>query len=557
MSPSVLPNLNQPWSYRMAAIILVGIAVARILSTYAVFNQVWDEPISVACGMQWLDRGTYEYDRKHPPLGRVATAIGLYLTGTRSFGMGDSVTEGNALLQTNGRYWRNLAIARLGALPFFIFACYVVWAWAEWVWGTSAALLAVGLLSSVPPVLGHAGLAMPDVALMATLSASLFSLCLWFEQPSLRRSLLLGGTLGLAILSKLTALVFFPACGVLLLLVYRARRSADGVVATSKIRVQRMLVVILLTATVVWAGYRFSFYPATAFKSHALVDRFVGQSGLMHNVTYRALALPVPAPEFFLGAWFLWQHNGLGDYNYFLGERSRAGWLLYYPIVLAVKSPLPLLLLFGVGLGVIARNKWRGTWRSWTFLAAVAGVLGVGFLSHVNIGIRHLLPIYVMLCAIAALGALRMLNGGRVAVALGVTLLLWQAAESAFAHPDYLTYFNEFADGESGKFGVESDLDYGQDLARLATVCKQRQVGSLVLGYHGTADPNWFGFPPVRTLAPDTRETGWIAISIYKLRIGEEDNATAYSWLEQFQPVEHVGRSIRLYFIPATTAVLQ
>jgi hypothetical protein len=48
-----------------------------------------------------------------------------------------------------------------------------------------------------------------------------------------------------------------------------------------------------------------------------------------------------------------------------------------------------------------------------------------------------------------------------------------------------------------------------------------------------------------------------MAISIYKLKLGEAteqslEDFSAYSWLEKFQPVAYVGKSMRLYFIPDT-----
>jgi hypothetical protein len=118
-------------------------------------------------------------------------------------------------------------------------------------------------------------------------------------------------------------------------------------------------------------------------------------------------------------------------------------------------------------------------------------------------------------------------------------------------------YFNELAIGEPGTFGVDSDLDYGQDLWRLRDSCSRLHVDSMWIVYNGSADLNLFGLPKWRPLPPDAPQTGWVAISIYKLKLGEAteqspDNFSAYSWLEKFQPVAYVGKSMRLYFIPVT-----
>src|SRR3954463_9292616 len=112
-----------PWLI-LAVCALAG--VLRMVSTYRVFNQTWDEPAHVAAGMQWLDRGGYTYEALHPPLARVMVALGPRLAGIRSAGQENVWLEGTAILYAGGRYDRNLALARLGVLPFFLLATLVV-----------------------------------------------------------------------------------------------------------------------------------------------------------------------------------------------------------------------------------------------------------------------------------------------------------------------------------------------------------------------------------------------------------------------------------------------
>jgi hypothetical protein len=50
----------------LAALIVLG--CGRIVSSYSTLNQVYDEPLHVACGLEWLSKGTYTYDYQHPPL---------------------------------------------------------------------------------------------------------------------------------------------------------------------------------------------------------------------------------------------------------------------------------------------------------------------------------------------------------------------------------------------------------------------------------------------------------------------------------------------------------
>jgi Transposase len=64
-------------------LLLTLVAIVRLLPTYTTFGQTYDEPFHIAAGMEWLDKGEYTYRILHPPLARVAVALGPYLSGLR------------------------------------------------------------------------------------------------------------------------------------------------------------------------------------------------------------------------------------------------------------------------------------------------------------------------------------------------------------------------------------------------------------------------------------------------------------------------------------------
>ena len=156
--------------YIIGVIVLFGLAVVRVVSTYTVFNSTYDEPVHVACGMEWLQWGTYHCEPQHPPLARVAVALGPFLKGLR---LGANLNapdqrprslydEGNAILYSEGRYWSNLTWARLGTLPFLVVLCVVTFLWARRWFGEAAGFWSILLLVSTSPILGNAGLATND-----------------------------------------------------------------------------------------------------------------------------------------------------------------------------------------------------------------------------------------------------------------------------------------------------------------------------------------------------------------------------------------------------------
>src|SRR5438105_6779946 len=103
------------------------ISLFRIVSTYHVLSQAYDEPAHIACGMEWLQKGTYTLEPLHPPLARVAVALGPYMAGLHMGDAGPAFEQGNRVLYGKGSYLQNLALARVGTLPFLLIAIGSVW----------------------------------------------------------------------------------------------------------------------------------------------------------------------------------------------------------------------------------------------------------------------------------------------------------------------------------------------------------------------------------------------------------------------------------------------
>ena len=146
---------------------------------------MWDEPAHIAAGMEWLSRGRYTYEPQHPPLARVAAAIGPYLGGARTIGQPKIYDEGRALLGEGAHYRRMLTLARLGMLPFLWVMLAVCAAWGARAVGPTGGALAVVFAATNPNLLAHAGIAGTDLAPAALAAAALFAWMRWREESTL------------------------------------------------------------------------------------------------------------------------------------------------------------------------------------------------------------------------------------------------------------------------------------------------------------------------------------------------------------------------------------
>ena len=526
------------------AVVLVVLASLRIVSTYTVFNHTFDEPGHIAAGMEWLDRHTFTYEPKHPPLARVATAIGPYLLGIRSqgvkFGNGVSLTnEGTAILYRDHHYDSTLAMARLGILPFFWIACLAVYWWGRRFWDGAVACLAVFFFSFVPPVLAHAGVATTDMAVSAFIGAAFVAGLVWLEQPNARTAALFGACSAMAMLSKMSAVVFLPVCfGCALVWYVAAERPKPGAFLLNARRLLPTFAFgIVVGALVVWATYRFSF----------------GKAPLLNIST--------PAPEFFAGIRDAMAHNQHGNRSYLLGERSLKGFWYFFPVVLAVKTPLALLFLLVPGAVFALRRYTCG----WLPLAFSLGILIVGIYSRINIGVRHILPIYMGFALLGAFAvrALLDLASSRTWISAAVAvLLIWFAGSSLAAHPDYIPYFNELAGSHPENIVVDSDLDWGQDIKRLAA--RLRSAGATELTYNQflIADlEREHGFPPIHEMDLARPSPGWNAADLTYLKLCRLGLFDTYPnlklWPDLIPPTEMAGKTIRLWYFPYPPAAPQ
>jgi hypothetical protein len=519
---------------------LTAIGVARIVSTYHAVAQTSDETPNIACGMQYLDLGRYDYGAFHPPLARLAMALGPYLYGARSQKLPDRWHEGNAVLYSAARYTRTLTLARIGILPFFVLACTIVWLWGRRILGEWGGLAPVFVFTNLPPVLAHAGVATMDMAIGAGMVTALFAYTLWLEEGTARRSVFFGIGLALALLSKFSSVLLLPIGLLTITLVNGWPRGQ-----------KRNWAWIAVAFVLIWGAYRFSFGTMTEHVARDAAEQGGVFAKIPAPVLHLVESVPVPAPQILDGLWQVHNHVDAGHTAFLLGQHSFHGWWYFFPVALAVKTPVAALLLALAGIIAVFGEKRRAVW---TPVALMAAILLVNLPTSLNIGVRYMMPLFPMLALTAGIGAVWVWRRQRLVAA---ALLAWLAVAGAAAHPDYLAYFNEFAGAHPEKILVDSDLDWGQDMNRLVAELRRRGVGYLHMACLYTGDDARIGLPNWDSLEPYQPVTGWVAVSQTMLRNygwmvaqqkGRQD--LAFAWLDRYQPVAKVGKSILLYKIP-------
>src|SRR5438067_4424480 len=274
------------------------------------------------------------------------------------------------------------------------------------------------------------------------------------------------------------------------------------------------LVAIVVAA--IWASYGFRFSPFAQNEPARQVWNMRWQACLSDHTTLENIVAFARdhhlLPEAYLYGFAFTNKSAMYRPAFLDGEWSNTGFTSFFPRALVYKHPIPLLLLLIAAL-VAGFLRWRNAWKNGSrsailrhlrrlspIWALVLVYATFSLTSHLNIGHRHLLPIYpaIFIGCGACTYFFRTQSGKAVAIFAGA-MMCWQIIESSLLRPDYLSYFNQVSGGPKAgyKHLVDSSLDWGQDLPILKNWLDHHFDASastrLYLAYFGTALPRSYG----------------------------------------------------------------
>jgi hypothetical protein len=185
--------------------------------------------------------------------------------------------------------------------------------------------------------------------------------------------------------------------------------------------------------------------------------------------------------------------------TYLLGKIYAHGVWFYFPVVFSIKSTLALLALLLLAVVAIATRRLN-CWREILFLIIPpVFYLLVAMSSRMNIGVRHILPIYVFVSVLIGGAAWSLIRQNPRWAYVVLALLLFHAVSSLRTFPSYMAYSNELWGGPSNtyKYLTDSNVDWAQQLKATKQYLDQRGVKDCWFVYfaEGVAEPGYYGIP--------------------------------------------------------------
>jgi hypothetical protein len=525
-------------SATVAGLLACSIALAFTTSRHASLTA--DEPKHIATALFHASEGRCCLGRDNSPslvLNAVPLLFGEHPGRSSLVPGSDPWRSGRELLLAEPDLEQTTRRARLASLALLLALGVTVFAWARSLYGPSGGLLALFLFSFSPTLLAHGSLATSDIHAACFITLAAFTYARFLDRPRVGRLLASGLALGLALAAKFSALALLPSFALLGLVAgpwgeerLRGRLGRHGA---------SLAAILLVAACVLFAAYG---------ASSARVPLSGGEASLAGFADY----LDGLARVRVLGE--------RGWNSYLLGEYRLGGWWYYYPIALAVKTPIPALLAFVAAFATtpwivgVERRREACVWIPALVLLAAA------LASDLNIGVRHLLPVLPLLYVVC--GRLVTLELGPASVR---RLLLtaggaWYVLGTVSHHPHHLSYFNELAGGpERGHLVIaDSNLDWGQSLRDLKHYLDAEGVEAVRLAYFGPTPPGRYGIryqplPSFDRHPEDSVHRGsfgereLLVVSAYDLLGIDPSMRRTYAWLRERDPIARPGYSFFVY----------
>ena len=511
----------------IAVVVLIFILLGQLAFSIRRESQTWDEACHIIAGyLSWknLDFGV---NPEHPPLVKfVATAPLLPLSlhtpvpQGRNFKV-DAFLDGRAFLYSNDADMI-LFRTRMAASLFTVLLALLVFLAAREMFGNMAAFLALILMVFEPSMLAHGALVTTDMGIACCIFAAVYAFYRYVKRPSRWRLVIVGIATGAALAAKHSGILLFP----ILILLILGEAILEGLqphpappgngstaipfAARHALRQLGALIAVgAISFVLLWAayGFRYSARPGNQPMRPSLTDYAQDLSRPIEKWSILSAARWRLVPESYLFGLVDVRVVADNTSSYLFGKAYAHGLWYYFPIAFLIKSSLTLLVLLAIALGMIALGRVE-RWREVLFLVIPpAFYFVVAMTSRLNIGIRHILPIYPFLFILAGWAAARLITRQRPWGYVVAALLLFNALSSARSFPVYLAYSNELWGGPNKTYRLltDSNADWGQQLKSTKKYLDQRGVRECWFAYFAAvvSQPEYYGIPckPLTTIA--------------------------------------------------------
>ncbi len=473
----------------------------------------WDEDDHIYAGYMSWKHADFGLNPEHPPLVKLIASLPLLNMQLRVPALQDRNFKHEAFLGGKEFLFKNdadamLFRARMAAAIFTLLLALLVFLAAKEMFGTIAGFIALVLLVFDPNLLAHGAVVGTDAGLSCFMFASIYAFYRYVKVPSTWRLILVGGATGLTLACKHTGILVFPMLFMLaiseVVLRRRTETGSDVPVSTGQSVRQLAVGLVVITAislTILWASYGFRYEArADGRQINPPFSDFVQGLSRPHEVRLlQTVARFHLLPESYI--YGLADVRIMSDFytSFLLGKIYPHGVWFYFPLAFLIKSSLSFLILMLIAIWAIATRRLT-EWREVLFLTLPPIFhLAIAMSSGMNIGVRHILPMYLFFAVLIGGVSSRLISENRAWAYVVAALLVFQAISTSRTYPAYLAYANELWGGPANVHNLLSDsnADWGQQLKSVKHYLDARGLKDCWFIYfaEGVVDTSYYGIP--------------------------------------------------------------
>ena len=511
---------SRPMSRRAEAITIGFLALLFVVlatTSVATKSPTVDEPLHLFAGYSYLKWADYWVNPEHPPFVKILAALPLLALDIKDSrgsntlhrpmpqsdtGDPQAVAVAQKMLFVDNDADTLFFYARLPIIGLALLLGFFVYLWSRDLFGPQAAIASALFYALDPNILAHSSAIQTDLPFAAFFFIGTYYYWRTLNRPAWNHFLLTALSFGLAAVTKHSFPMVFLIWGVIGLLwvlsskPHEGRGDSTDTAFTSWSKSGLVLVTLLASLiaaySFIWAAYGFRFHAPPGVGQPLQAEQLMTDSSYLQALVHILNHYRIFPEAWTAGQLFALQR--LSRVSYLFGEISTQGFWLYFPIVFAVKTPVPTLIL---SLVVLVRSffEQKSIGRVF-FVVPVILFFALGAWSRLNIGMRHILAVYPFLFVLIGGAAAELWRDKDRWKSGGLILLVAYYLVSSFSiYPHYFAFFNELVGGAKNGHRVllDSNLDWGQDLKGLKRWMDANGISKLDLLYFGKADPQYYG----------------------------------------------------------------
>ena len=494
---------------------LLVVLVAELALSVRQESITWDEGHHLYAGYRSLKYGDYGLNPEVPPLVKMVAALPILGMPLHLPALEGRPFKNEAFLGGKDFIFKNdagrvLFRARMAVSTLMVVLALLVFLAGREMFGTSAGLTALALVVFDPNFLAIAPIVTTDAGFACLVFATIYAFYRYVKKPSRGRLVLVGVAAGLTLAAKHSAPLIFPMLALLAAFEVVRGDEREGRSRKALQMAGALVASAAIGVAVLWAfyGFRYAARPDGLAINPSMKEWAGGLKNPRDANTILTLARWRVLPESYLYGLIDTKITAETDTSYLWGRVYPHGNWWYFPVVIAVKSTLSFLALMMIAASALIARRLR-QWREVAFLVVPAGVyLAVAMASDMNIGARHILPVYPFLYLLGAGALWALVRMNRRCLWAAAVLVAFQAITSLRAYPVYMAYANEAWGGPSAthKYLSDANVDWGQQLMSVKKYLDRRGVKNCWFAYFpdGVVDVAYYGIPCKRLPTTDT-----------------------------------------------------